>query len=135
MSIGKRYYLKIDSDFFQKIKVKKLRKTKKGDAYTCIYLKLMLLSTRDFGLITFQGIEDTLYEELALIIDEEPEDVKFTMEFLEKEKILLQTDDDEYLFENLCNEVVTETEYARKMRKYRAKKREEIKSNKWQITM
>jgi predicted phage replisome organizer len=133
MSIGKRYYLKLESDFFQDLKVKKLRKSKKGDVYICIYLKLMLLSTKDFGLITFQNIEDTLYEELALTFDEELEDVKNTMEFLEKEGVLLQTDDNEYLFEKLCDNVVTETEYARQMRRYRAKKKEELGKNITQI--
>jgi len=131
VSIGKRYYLKLESDFFQRLKVKKLRKAEKGDVYTCIYLKLMLLSTKDFGLITFKNIESTLYEELALIIDEEINDVKNTMDFLEKEGILLQTDDSEYLFENLCDEVVTETESARRMRRHR----EKIKEKSIKITM
>ena len=129
MGIGKKYYLKLESDFFQSLKVKKLRKNQKGDTYSCIYLKLMLLSTKEFGLITFQNIENTLYEELALRIDEELEDVKKTMDFLIKEKILLQTDENEYLFENLCDQVITETEYARIMRKYRAKKKEKITNN------
>ena len=124
MSIGKKYYLKLEDDFFQNIKVKKLRKMDRGDTYICIYLKLMFLSAKNFGLLEYQKLEATLHEELALTFDEELEDVKNTMDFLEKEGILLQTDDNEYLFEKLCDDVVTETEMARKMRDYRQRKKE-----------
>ena len=42
---GKRYYwLKMEENFFNDKRVKKLRKIAGGDTYTIIYLKMMLSS-------------------------------------------------------------------------------------------
>ena len=65
--MAKRYFwLKLKEDFFRQKEIKKLRKIAGGDTFTIIYLKLQLLSLRDNGKIFFEGVEDTLFEELAL---------------------------------------------------------------------
>lgn len=46
----KRYYwLKLKEDFFNDIRMKRLRKISAGSTYTIIYLKLLLLSLKDEG--------------------------------------------------------------------------------------
>lgn len=83
--MAKKYvWLKLKEDFFQQRTIKKLRKIAGGDTYTIIYLKLQLLSLTDEGKLFYEGIEDTFAEEMALAIDEEVENVKITLMFLEK---------------------------------------------------
>ena len=73
----KRYYwLKLEESYFDNPKIKKLRKIAGGDTYTIIYLKLQLLSISNKGIITFEGIENTFEEELALKLDEDVEDIR-----------------------------------------------------------
>ena len=64
-------------DYFSKnYEIKKLRKLAGGDTYTIIYLKLQLLSIKNEGKIYYEGIENDFCEELALILDEEVDDIK-----------------------------------------------------------
>ena len=62
--------------------MKKLRRIAGGDTYTIIYLKLQLLSLKDEGLLFYEGIEPTFYEEMALALDEDAENVENTIETL-----------------------------------------------------
>lgn len=78
----KYYWLKLKSDFFTSRAMKKLRKIAGGDTYTVIYLKLQLLSLKDEGLLYYEGVEPTFYEEMALALDEDTENIKNTIETL-----------------------------------------------------
>ena len=78
----KYYWLKLKTDFFTSRAMKKLRKIAGGDTYTVIYLKLQLLSLKDEGLLYYEGVEPTFYEEMALALDEDEENVKNTIETL-----------------------------------------------------
>lgn len=81
--MSKRFYwLKLKEDFFKDMKIKKLRRIAGGDTYTIIYLKLLLMSLKTEGKIYYQGIEDTIEEEIALEIDEDADNVKVTVNFL-----------------------------------------------------
>jgi len=80
----KLYWLKLKTDFFTSKEMKKLRKIAGGDTYTIIYLKLQLLSLQDGGTLYFDGVEESFADELALILDEEPDNVKATLLFLER---------------------------------------------------
>ena len=62
----KRYFfLKLPDDFFQSLKIKKLRRLAGGDTYTIIYLKMQLLSLKNGGYLTYEGVEDDLAADLA----------------------------------------------------------------------
>ena len=79
----KRYYwLKFRSDFFDSKRIKKLRNMAGGDTYCIIYLKMQLKALNSGGVLEFTGIEDDFSDELALDIDERPDDVKVTLLFL-----------------------------------------------------
>lgn len=80
----KRYYwLKLRNDFFDSIRMKKLRSVAGGDTYTIIYLKLQLAALETEGTLVYEGIENSIAEELALLINEKPEDVGLTLNFLQ----------------------------------------------------
>lgn len=120
----KRYYwLKLKEDFFQDKEVKKLRKIAGGDTYTVIYLKLMLLSLKSDGKLYFDSIEDTFHEELALEIDEDAENVRVTLMYLERMGLLTLKQDDEICLTQMESLIMSESESAQRVREHRAKKR------------
>ena len=59
MSENKKYYwLKLQKTFFSDKKMKKMRLIAGGEIYTIIYLKLLLESLDNGGLIEFENICD-----------------------------------------------------------------------------
>lgn len=119
----KYYWLKLKEDFFTDKEIKKLRKIAGGDTYTIIYLKLMLLGLRDEGKLYFEGIEDTFVEELALELDEEADNVKFTLLYLVKMGLVEEITESELLLTRLPELVGKETSKAELMRKKRAREK------------
>lgn len=84
MSEKRYYWLKLKDDFFNQKEIKKLRKIAGGDTYTIIYLKLQLLSLQNEGVIAYEGIEDNFVDEMALTLDEDVENVRVTILYLQK---------------------------------------------------
>ena len=88
MSDNKKYYwLKLQKAFFSDKKVKKMRQIAGGEIYTIIYLKLLLESLDNGGLIEFENICDNPAEELSLMIDETADNIKACLVILEKLKL------------------------------------------------
>lgn len=77
------YWLKLKKDFFDDPKILKIRSVAGGDTYTCIYLKLLLKSLDNDGVIFFDGIEPTIEAEIALKIREQEINVKAAMAIFE----------------------------------------------------
>lgn len=122
--MAKKYvWLKLKEDFFQQRVIKKMRKIAGGDTYTIIYLKLQLLSLTDEGKLFYEGVEDTFAEEMALAIDEEVENVKVTIMFLEKNGLLERVDADEYTLLEVINSIGSESAVAERVRKHREKQK------------
>ena len=122
--MAKRYFwLKLKEDFFRQKEIKKLRKIAGGDTFTIIYLKLQLLSLQDNGKIFFEGVEDTLFEELALEIDEDVNNVELTIAYLMKHGLLEEVTHDEYILPQTVASIGSESDSAERMRKSRVKKR------------
>lgn len=130
--MAKKYvWLKLKEDFFQQRTIKKLRKIAGGDTYVIIYLKLQLLSLTDEGKLFYEGVEDTFAEEMALAIDEDVENIKVTLLFLEKNGLIQTIDADEYTLLEVINSIGSETAAAERMRKMReAKKLDKIEEKK-----
>ena len=117
---NKRYFwLKLKHDFFTQPKIKKLRKIAGGDTYTIIYLKMQLLSIKEDGKIFFEGIESTLAEELALELDEDVDNVQFTIMYLMNVGLLEEVNESEYLLPEAKNSIGTETASAERVRLHR----------------
>ena len=129
MAKEKRYYwLKLKEDFFTDKKMKKLRKIAGGDTYTIIYLKLLLLGLRDSGKLLYDGIEDSFSDELALEIDEEPDNVKIAMLTLLKMGLIEEISENELFLTRLPECIGSETRQAEIMR--RKRELENVKGNK-----
>ena len=79
----KYYWLKLKADFFNSKEIKKLRKTAGGDTFVIIYLKMQLLSLQNDGKLYYDGIDDDFASEIALTLDEDVENVRLTIAFLQ----------------------------------------------------
>lgn len=124
MASNKRYYwLKLKEDFFGQKEIKRLRKIAGGDTYTIIYLKMLLKSLSSNGVLYFDGVEDDFIAELALDIDENEENVAITVQYLLKQKILVELSEDEFLL-TTCSEMVgSESASAARVRRSRDRRK------------
>lgn len=117
---NKRYYwIQLTQDFFKSKEMKLLRKIAGGDTHTIIYLKMMLISLEDGGCIYYDALADNLAEEIALMIDENVEDIKITLLFLENKGLMTKKNNRDYFLEQVPEMVGSETASARRVRKFR----------------
>jgi predicted phage replisome organizer/uncharacterized phage protein (TIGR02220 family) len=119
----KYYWLKLKDNFFNLKEIKKLRKIAGGDTYTIIYLKLQLLSLQNEGKLYFENVEDVFSDEMALMIDEEPENVRVTLMFLQKCGLIEEVTDVEFLLPKVLESIGSETRCAERVRKHREAKK------------
>lgn len=120
----KRYFwLKLKEDFFNQKEIKKLRKIAGGDTYTIIYLKMQLKSIKTNGVLEYESLEETFYEELALDLDEDVENVKLTLAFLASHNMLEQISAEEYILPKVLDCIGSECKSAERVRKSREKQK------------
>lgn len=119
----KFYWLKLQDDFFDDIKIKKLRKIAGGDTYTLIYLKMQLKSLKNNGILVYEGVDPTFEEELALLLDEDVDNVKMTLAFLTANGLIKESEDKQYLMTTI--KVGSETDSAERVRQFREKQKQE----------
>ncbi len=125
----KYYFFKLHDTFFNKKEVKKLRKIAGGDTLTIIYLKMILRSLKNDGLLVFEEIEETFEEEIALDIDEEVENVRLTIQYLVSKKLLQVVEKDIYQVSLAKESYGGETASALRVRKHREKQKELLQCN------
>lgn len=126
MAENKRYYwLKLKDDYFTSPKIRKLRKIAGGDTLTIIYLKMQLLTVKSEGTYEYQHIENSLVEELALILDEDIDNVKLTLAFLQAQDLVSFNEESNELslYEAMGN-IGSECESAERVRLYRERDKE-----------
>ena len=120
MAAGKRYYwLKLHDDFFDSKRIKKLRKMAGGDTYTIIYLKMQLLAMKTDGILKWTGLEPNISDELALDLDESPEDVNVTLSYLLACGLAETSDDINFFFPFAVSNTGSEGASAQRNREYR----------------
>lgn len=128
--MSKRYYwLKLQKDFFTQPKIKKLRKIAGGDTYTIIYLKMQLLSLSNGGKLFFNGIEESFSEEIALTIDEDPDNVKVTVQYLLSQGLIEPCSETEFLMTETQSLICSESESAERVRASRKNKALQCNTN------
>ena len=111
------YWMRLKTDFFDQPEIKKLRRLAGGDTYTIIYLKMMLKTVDNSGLFVFQGIEDTFEKEVALIIDEDENNVMMTISYLRNHNLLEEGfSDNGYLLNAVPELIGSETADAKRKR-------------------
>ena len=125
----KYYWLRLKEDFFKSLAMKKLRRIAGGEVYTIIYLKMQLLSLRDEGYLYFEGIENSFAEELALVLDENEENVKITLSYLQNIGLIQQINETEFLLTEVPAMIGKETDKAEIMRKKRAREKQLLIEN------
>lgn len=120
MAEVKRYFwLRLHDDFFTSARIKKLRKMAGGDTFVIIYLKMQLKAMKNNGILRWTGLEDNFADELALDLDEEPDNVKLTLAYL-LSCGLAETDDQiNFFFPYSIANTGSETAAAERMRKMR----------------
>ena len=121
MATQKRYYwLKLQDGFFTSKRIKKLRKLAGGDTYTIIYLKMQLLAMKTDGVLRWSGLEDDFASELALDLDEEPDNVAVTLQYLLSCGLAETDDNTSFFFPYAVENTGSETSSAERMRNKRA---------------
>ncbi len=119
----KYYWLKFKIDFFADPKIKKLRRIPGGDTYTIIYQKLLLLSVPHGGILALQGIEDSLADELSLILDETAEAIGICWAFLLANKMVEEINRLEYFMSSLQSMIGSESDSAERKRRQRLREK------------
>lgn len=123
MAEPKYYWFKLKEDFFRDKEIKKLRKIAGGDTYTIIYLKLQLLSLKDGGKLYYDGVEDDFAAEMALEVDEDADNVKITLAYLNKCGLIQESNVNEYSLPQTIECIGGETRSASRVRRYRDNKK------------
>ncbi|MBR0420814.1 MAG: phage replisome organizer N-terminal domain-containing protein [Erysipelotrichaceae bacterium] len=123
----KYYWMRLKTDFFDQPEIKKLRRLAGGDTYTIIYLKMMLKTLSNNGLLIYQGIEDTFEKEVALIIDEDENNVMMTISYLRSHNLLEEGySENEFLLNAVPELIGSETMDAQRKRIARLKDSEVV---------
>lgn len=122
----KYYWLKLKDDFFRDKRIKKLRRIAGGDTYTVIYLKMQLLSIKNNGVLIYEGVEENFAEELALELDEDTENVKVTLAFLQGNGMIEETDPNHFLMTETIKCIGSESASAERVRKHRERKAQKM---------
>jgi predicted phage replisome organizer len=128
MSVKIYYWLKLRKDFFNSRAMKKLRRIAGGATYTIIYLKLLLVSLNDEGKLYSEGVEDDLFDELSLDLDELAEDIKFTLHYL-LDCGLAVIQETEIFLPEVPESTGSETDSALRVRNFRSRKKLALQSN------
>ena len=124
MAEKKYYWLKLYENFFRSKEMKKLRSMAGGDTYTIIYLKMQLLAIKTDCILTWSGIEDSFEAEIALELDEKVDDVRMTILYLQSKGLIEMVSNEEMFLPEAVKNTGNETATAGRMRKYRARLKE-----------
>ena len=99
-----------------------LRRLAGGDTFTVIYLKILLLSLKNDGRIYYDGVANSMVDEIALEIDEDIENTQVTFNYLQQKGMIMFNADDEIEISNIASLVGSESDSARRVRKHRERK-------------
>ena len=133
MSKNKKYYwLKLKEDFFDDKIIKYLRKLPDGNGLIVIYLKMQLKSLKTEGFLKYDKLLPTCEEELALVLDEDPNLIRFAITALEKVGAVERWENDTLYMASMQQLIGSETAVAERVRRHRAlksKKQEALQCN------
>jgi predicted phage replisome organizer len=118
--ITKKYFwLKLKNTFFSDPLIRKLRQI--NDSCAVIYLKMMLYSIENNGIIELRGLEPTPEEEVAFLLNEDITHVRLTIGFLRQAQMI--KDNNGAVFMVVVPTLIgAEGASAERMRKLRSKK-------------
>ena len=115
------FWLRLDNNFFKNLAIKQLRRMSGGDTYVIIYQKMMLQSLENQGFIYFEGVLDSLAEEIAMALDENIEDVQVTIAYFQSKGLLQIGEENEIFLEQVPMLLDQETNWNRYKRQQNKK--------------
>ena len=123
-STPKRYFwLKLQSTYFNQLEQKKMKKQEHGKDMQIVYLRMMLLSLDKGGYIYYQGVYDSLEEELSEEFDEPVEIIKETLDYLRENNMISIDENFDCFVPESLKLTGSESYSAERMRKKRQKEK------------
>ena len=117
---AKRYYwLKLQSTYFNQLEQKKMRRQENGKDMQIVYLRMMLLSIDKKGYIFYQGVYDSLEEELAEEFNEPIDIIKSTLDYLKENSMITINDNSDCFIPEVLEHIGSECYSAERMRRKR----------------
>lgn len=133
MSVTKKYYwLKLNIDFFDREEIKLIENSPNGKDYIIFYMKLLLKSTNTDGRLMFKDVIPYTDEMLATITNTNIDVVRSAVKMFIQLGMMDKLDDGALFMIETQNMIGCETEYAKKQREYREKKKQELIKDKTQ---
>lgn len=118
------FWLKMPGDFFSRKEIKLLRKMPGGDTLVLVYERLLLLSLKTGGVLTFEGYGNNPAEEWALELDEDLVSVQAVLAYMQGHDLIRETDAGQYQLRDALEMTGSESESAERMRRYRERRAE-----------
>lgn len=135
MSDNKKYYwLKLKEDFFDDKQIKYLRKLPDGDKLVIAYLKMQLKSLRTEGLLKYDKILPSSEEELAMILDEDENIIKFLISALLQVKAIEKLDDGSFYMIAMQELIGKEGKSAERVRNFRERQKQKLLQSNTNVT-
>ena len=129
MADEKRYYwLRLYDDFFGSFRIKKLRKMAGGDTYVIIYLKMQLKAMKTDGILKYRGLGTDFVDEIAIDIDEDPDNVRVTLMYLLSCGLAETNDQQTFFFPYSVENTGSETSSAQRMREARKRQKNYVRT-------
>ena len=123
MAEEKRFFwLKLKENFFDEKYIKALRRLPQGDSLVIVYLKMQLKSLKTEGIIKYEGILPDSISELALVLDEDENIVKLTVEALVRYGVIERWENETFYMSAMQQLIGSETQAAARVRKHREAK-------------
>lgn len=119
------FWLKLHKDYFSRLAQKKMRRQEHGKEIQIVYLRMMLLGIDKGGYIYYQGVYDSLEEELSEEFDEPLEIIRETLDYLKKNNMISIDENSDCFVPETLEMTGKETKAAGRMRKMREKKKNE----------
>ena len=129
MAEKKFYWLKLKENFFDEKHIKYLRKLPDGDKLVITYLKMQLKSLRTEGFIKYDKILPSNEEELAMILDEDVNIVKLTINALIQARAIEVLDDGSFYMLAMQELIGKEGESAERVRQFRKRQKILLQGN------
>lgn len=134
MATKKYYWLKLNLDFFEREEIRIIEDMPNGKEYCYFYMKLLVKSANSDGLLVFRGVVPYTLEMLASLTNTNIDIVRSAVKLFLNLGMMQRLEDKTLYLHEVQNMLGCETEYARKKREYREKKKLEVLSYNEDIT-
>lgn len=119
----KFWWFKLQKNYFNKLEQKKMKRQPNGRDIQVIYLQMILYSIDKGGNIFYQGVFDSLEEELSEEFGEPVEKIIETIEYLKEESIIVLDEEKTCYIPEAVENTGSETASTQRVRKHRLKKK------------